>query len=153
MGKFRDVPGDIEQIIDELEPKEDFCYVVRLMKYDRDPIKNDFLPDFVDPESRFNREKMSEKGGMAEKIAKQIKEPDIYCVSLHFITSELEFDNYYARMERHRPYIALGKTDSKKGEAFSDVANHVMYFLYDYDNLNPCCDFKRIRKDEIKYGG
>lgn len=152
MGKYKDVPKEIEDIIDRLEPKEEFTYVVRLMRYNRDPIKDDFLPDFVDPESRFSREKMSAKGGMAEKIAKQTKKPDIYCVSLHYVTTAVEFDNFYAIMERHTPYIALGKTDVNKGEAYSDGDNHVMYFLYDYDCNSPCDDFKRIGKDEIKYG-
>ena len=145
---FLNVPEGIAQkILEQPELHTESGY--RGLYQKGSPKETDFLPTFVDRQQQRIREERRRCGPMAKSIVEKHKTAapgdfavSLFC-SLERIKEVLWRDD---SMKKDHPAIARGPTKSSRGYAVRGKDGHISYYLFDYEENNPCSDFVTVEE-------
>lgn len=151
---FKNVPDEIAEEISK-KVHESFAAVYRAIGHVGALEPEDFYPTFADEKNKRLAEKHRKKGGMANVIASQRIAVTIETSSVSlcptFEIAEKRVKNLYwfsSEAKKNHPGIAVavGATNEARGVSVQDNPSHISYYLYDYEENNPCVDFQVLEE-------
>ena len=103
----------------------------------------------MDEQQQRIRENRMRCGPMASSIVsikKKLGKGD-YAVSLYSTLERAKEKLWRSESQRKdHPALACGPTLNNRGRSIEGVDGHILYYLYDYIDNNPCSDFTTIEE-------